>query len=315
MHSTSVGTPLLYTAFVTFVLVMLAVDLGVVRKNAREVGFREALVWSLVWVSLAALFNLWVYVEFGRERALEFLAGYLVEESLSVDNIFVFLVLFSYFAVPRQLQHRVLFYGILGALVMRAVFIFLGAELLERFHWMIYLFGGVLVVSGIKLTSEHGGELSPDRNPIVRLFRRLVPMVDTFRGERFFVRENGALRATPLCLVLVSLEFTDLMFALDSVPAIFAITKDPFIIFTSNIFAILGLRSLFFVLSGALGKIPYLRYGLAGVLIFVGLKMLASGHLHIPTSLSLGVIVMLIGGSVVASLLFPPRSPHTQRTP
>jgi tellurite resistance protein TerC len=299
----SVGTPALWIGFTVFVVGLLALDLGVFHRRAHEIGFREALSWSIVWVSLALAFNVLVYYWFGTETALEFLAGYLIEKALSVDNIFVFLVIFSYFAVPRAYQHRVLFWGILGALVMRAVFIVLGAALLQAFHWVIYLFGVLLVATGYKMLRAGDLEVQPERNPVYRAFTRLVPAVAEYRGPRFFTRENGRRHATPLLLVLVAIECTDLVFAVDSIPAIFAITQDPFIVYTSNIFAILGLRAMFFMLSGVMGSFEYLKVGLAAVLIFVGVKMLVSDLYHVPIGISLSVVAALIGGSIVASLV------------
>jgi tellurite resistance protein TerC len=305
----SIGTPFLWIGFTLFVLTMLALDLGVFHRTAHTVGVREALVWTAVWITLALGFNAGVYVWFGAERALEFLTGYVIEKALSVDNIFVFLVVFSAFAVPAALQHRVLFWGILGALVMRAMFIVLGAALLQRFHWVIYIFGAFLVCTGVKLLIQRAEEVHPERNPLFRLFRRCVPAVHDYCGGHFTVVEAGKRYATPLLLVLVAIEATDLVFAVDSIPAIFAVTQDPFIIYTSNIFAILGLRALYFALAGMLGKFHYLKVGLSLVLVFVGVKMLLSGVYHIPILASLGVIVALLGGAVVASQLRPPTQP------
>lgn len=297
------GTPLLWVGFTLFVLAMLALDLGVFHRKAHAVRLREALAWSLVWIALALLFNLGIYYYAGGQAALEFFTGYLIEKALSVDNIFVFLVIFSYFRVPAVDQHRVLFYGILGALVMRALFIVLGAALLEAFHWTIYLFGGLLLLTAVKLLVHRQEELHPERNPVVRLFTRLMPLVPEYRDSRFVVREAGRWMATPLLLALVTVEVTDLVFAVDSIPAIFAVTQDPFLVYTSNIFAILGLRALFFLLAGALGKLAYLRMGLALVLAFVGAKMLLADIYKIPIFISLGVIAVLLGGATVASLL------------
>jgi tellurite resistance protein TerC len=285
---------------------MLALDLGVFHRKAHEVKVREALIWTAVWIGLALVFNAGVYVWFGPERGLEFLTGYVIEKALSVDNIFVFIVVFATFAVPAKLQHRVLFWGILGALVMRAAFIFLGAAALERFHWVSYVFGGFLVLTGIKLLVQRDAEVHPERNPVLRLFKRLVPAVSDYRGGHFTVVEAGKRYATPLLLVLVTIEATDIVFAVDSIPAIFAVTKDPFIVYTSNIFAILGLRALYFALAGVMGKFHYLKVGLALVLAFVGAKMLVASVYKIPILVSLGVIIALLAGSVVASLLRPP---------
>jgi tellurite resistance protein TerC len=299
----SVGSPALWIGFTVFIVGLLALDLGVFHRRAHEIGFREALSWSVVWVSLALGFNLLVYYWFGATTALEFLAGYLIEKALSVDNIFVFLLIFSYFAVPRAYQHRVLFWGILGALVMRAVFIVLGAALLHAFHWIIYIFGALLVVTGYKMLRAGDVEVQPERNPVYRLFKRFVPAVTEYRGARFFTIENGRRHATPLLLVLVAIECTDLVFAVDSIPAIFAVTRDPFIVYTSNIFAILGLRAMFFMLSGIMGMFEHLKIGLAAVLMFVGTKMLVSDIYKIPIGVSLAVVAALIGGSIVASIV------------
>ena len=299
----SIGSPALWLGFVACVLGLLALDLGVFHRKAHEVRFREALGWSVAWVSLAMLFNLGVYYWFGPERALEFLAGYLIEKALSVDNVFVFLVLFSHFAVPPAYQHRVLFWGIVGALVMRAVFIVLGAALLAAFHWVLYLFGALLVVTGLKMLRAGDEPVRPEQSPVYRWFTRLVPSVPGYRGARFWVVEQGRWMATPLLLVLVAIEATDLVFAIDSIPAIFAVTRDPFIVFTSNIFAILGLRAMFFMLAGVMGRFAYLKTGLALVLVFVGTKMLVSDLYAMPIAVSLGVVAALIGGAIVISLL------------
>ncbi|MEK7408046.1 MAG: TerC family protein [Acidobacteriota bacterium] len=301
----SVGTPLLWVGFTLFVLAMLGLDLGVFHRRAHEVRVREALLWTLVWITVALLFNVGVYFWFGPERALEFFTGYLIEKALSVDNIFVFLVIFSYFAVPAAFQHRVLFWGILGALVMRAIFILLGAALLQRFHWVIYIFGAFLVFTGVKLFLQRGSEVHPERNPLFRLFRRLVASVGDYRSSHFTVVEAGKRYATPLLLVLVCVEGTDIVFAVDSIPAIFAITRDPFIVYTSNIFAILGLRALYFVLAGVMGRFHYLRVGLALVLAFVGTKMMLTDLYKVPITASLGVVAALLTGSIVASLIRP----------
>ncbi len=301
----SIGSPLLYAAFTALVLGVLALDLGVFHRKAHAVGFREALCWTTVWVGLALLFNAWIWHRHGGDAGLQFLTGYLIEKSLAVDNIFVFLVVFAYFQVPAIWQHRVLFWGILGALLMRGVFIWLGAELLTRFHWMIYVFGGFLVLTGIKLFRRDDAQIDPGRNVVVRLFRRWVPTTRRFHGDRFWIRRRGRWLATPLLLVLVVIEFTDLVFAVDSIPAIFAITTDPFLVFTSNIFAILGLRSMYFLLAGVMHRFHLLKQGLALVLVFVGAKMCLTEIWKIPTLVSLLVIASILGGSVAASLLWP----------
>ncbi len=301
----SIGSPVLWIGFTLFVLAMLALDLGVFHRKAHQVSIREALTWTGIWVALALVFNAGVWHFYGSERALEFLTGYVIEKALSVDNIFVFVIVFGAFGVPAALQHRVLFWGILGALVMRAAFIVLGAALLQRFHWIIYLFGAFLVFTGIKLFLDKGEEVHPERNRLFRLFKRFVPSVSEYHDARFTVVEAGKRYATPLLLVLVAIETTDLIFAVDSIPAIFAVTTDPFIVYTSNVFAILGLRSLYFALAGMMEKFHYLKVGLSGVLVFVGTKMLLSGVYPIPIAVSLSAIVLMLGGSVAASLLRP----------
>jgi tellurite resistance protein TerC len=301
--------PLLWAGFTVFVLGMLALDLGVFHRRAHAVTAREAATWCVVWVALAAVFGAGIYFLEGRQSALEFAAGYLVEEALSVDNLFVFLILFSYFKVPDPLRHRVLFWGILGALVMRGAMIAGGAALLHRFHWIIYLFGAFLVVTGARMAASGGIDVEPEHNPTLRLVRRLLPITPDFRGQHFFVRGDwkGGQRwfATPLFVVLLLVETTDLVFAVDSIPAIFGVTTQPFIVYTSNVFAILGLRSLFFLLAGVIARFHLLRFGLAAVLAFVGVKMLISGHWTIPIGVSLGVIACLLAASIVASLLIP----------
>jgi TerC family integral membrane protein len=298
----SVGTPGLWIGFTIFVLAMLALDLGVFHRRAHAISIKEALLWSIVWMALAFIFNAGVYSWFGATRGLEFLTGYLIEKALAVDNIFVFAVIFSYFAVPVAYQHRVLFWGILGALVLRAIFIVLGAALLQKFHWVIYIFGAFLILTGIKLLLQRDDEIHPESNPVFRLFKRMVRSVSEYHSGRFFLSKNGKWYATPLLLVLVSIEVTDVIFALDSIPAIFAVTSDPFIVYTSNIFAILGLRSLYFLLAGVMHKFQYLKIGLALVLAFVGTKMVLADIYKIPIAASLGVVAALITGSVILSL-------------
>ncbi len=300
MESTSLW---LWAGFNIFVLVMLAIDLGVFHRQAHAVSLREASIWSAVWIALALVFNLGVWKFLGPQPGVEFLTGYLIEKSLSVDNIFVIALLFAYFKVPDKYQHRVLFWGILGALVMRAAFILAGAALLERFHWIIYVFGGFLVLTGIKMAFAPEQGLEPEKNPVVRLVRRIMPVTSDFRGPAFFVREGGRRAATPLFLVLVMVEFTDLVFAVDSIPAIFAVTRDPFLVYTSNVFAILGLRSLYFLLAGVMHKFHYLKLGLAAILVFVGVKMALVDWLKVPAGISLGVIATILGLAIVASLL------------
>lgn len=283
---------------------MLALDLWIFHRPAHAVKFREALAWSLTWILLACAFAVLVYFWRGRDWAVEFTTGYVIELSLSVDNLFVFLVIFRYFRVPADHQHKVLFWGILGALVMRGVFILVGIGLIRQFHWITYLFGGFLVYSGIKLFREEDASIEPEKNPVVRLFRRWMPITEEHDGEKFFVRRAG-LYATPLLVVLVVVETTDLLFATDSIPAVLAITLKPFIVYTSNVFAVLGLRSMFFVLAGMMEVFHYLNYGLSVVLIFIGAKMLASHYYQIPTGIALGVVAGVLLVSVFASVLHP----------
>src|SRR5687768_14339402 len=290
-----IGTPLQWGVFFTLVAIMLALDLGVFHRKERRITLRESLFWSIFWTILAFVFNYWIYYKFGSQPGIEFLLGYVIERSLSFDNIFVFIVIFNYFAVPAEFQHRVLFWGILGALISRGIFITIGAELLERFEWVILVFGAFLVWTGFKVL----------RDPVVKLFQRLVPMTSHYAGKHFFVREGGKLYATPLMLVLIVVEATDVVFAVDSIPAIFGVTRDRFIVFTSNIFAILGLRALYFLLASILDRFHYLSVGIGLVLVFVGGKMLVSDFYHVPIGLSLAVVVILLAGSVIASLLFP----------
>jgi len=295
---------LFWILFNLIVLAMLALDLGLFSRRAHTVAFREALGWSSMWVALAAAFAVLVYFWHGRPVALEFVTGYVIELSLSVDNLFVFLVIFRYFRVPAEQQHKVLFWGILGALVMRGIFILAGVGLIRRFHWIIYVFGALLVYSGIRLFREGEEEIHPEKNPILRLFRRWMPVTKDYVNGKFFVR-TPELCATPLLVVLLVVETTDVLFAVDSIPAVLAITLNAFIVYTSNVFAILGLRSMYFALAGMMEMFDYLHYGLSLVLIFVGAKMLVSHYYHIPTELALGVVVAVLGISVVASLLFP----------
>ena len=302
MMGESVGSPGLWVGFTVFVLALLALDLGVFHRRPHAVSIREALIWSTVWIGLAAVFNVVVYAWFGASRGLEFLTGYVIEKALAVDNIFVFAVIFSYFAVPAIYQHRVLFWGILGALLLRAVFILVGAVLLQKFHWILYVFGAFLIFTGFKLLVQKDTEVHPERNPLFRLFKRMIPSVPEYQGGRFFVVKDQKRYATPLLLVLISVEFTDVVFALDSIPAIFAVTSDPFIVYTSNVFAILGLRSMYFLLAGVIHKFHYLRIGLALVLGFVGVKMVIADIYKLPIALSLAVIAVLIIGSVLLSL-------------
>ncbi len=302
MEMQSLGSPALWAGFIVFVLLMLALDLGVFHRKTHEVKFKEALTWSGVWISLALLFNLGIWWKFGSTPAMQFLTGYLIEKSLSIDNIFVFVVIFSALKIPALYQHRVLFWGILSALVLRAAMIFAGVAMLERFHWLIYVFGAFLIFTGVKLFLQRNKEEHPEDGAVMKLARRVIPSTTRFDGDRFFTVENGRKLATPLLMSLVLVELTDVLFALDSIPAIFAVTTDPFLVFTSNIFAILGLRSLFFVLAGMVEKFSYLKVGLSAVLVFVGAKMTLVDVVKIPPALSLGVITLLLGGSIVASL-------------
>ncbi|MEW5875331.1 MAG: TerC family protein [Candidatus Zixiibacteriota bacterium] len=294
-----------WIGFLGLILTLLILDLTVFHRKPHEVKTKEAFYWVCFWVGLAIAFNVFVYFEFGTKRALEFTTGYLIEEALSVDNVFVFLVIFQYFSVPKMYQHRVLFFGILGAIILRGVFILAGAALISRFNWILYIFGAFLFLTGIKLVIQKGAEVHPERNPALRFLRRLVPMTNDYHGSKFFIRHAGRLYATPLLAVLVVVEATDVVFAVDSIPAIFGITHDPFIIYTSNIFAILGLRALFMLLAGIMDKFHYLKYGLGLVLVFIGIKMLIAGWYHVPIGLSLGVVATLLGGSVLLSFLRP----------
>jgi tellurite resistance protein TerC len=301
----SIGSPILWVGFTLLVLFLLALDLGVFHRKEHEISLKEALYWSLFWVGLSLLFNLGIFLHFGSVKGLEFLTGYVIEKALSVDNIFVFLVIFSFFNVPKIYHHKVLFWGILGALIMRALFIFAGTTLIQAFHWIIYIFGIFLVLTGFKILLQRKEEIDPERNPILRVFRKVVPIVPEYHGSRFLILEKGRRYATPLLLVLVVIEATDLVFAVDSIPAIFAVTLDPFIVYTSNIFAILGLRALYFLLAGVIDKFRYLKIGLGGVLIFVGIKMLISHFYVLPIGISLIIVTLLIGGSIFFSLMRP----------
>ena len=296
----------LWVGFNAFVLVMLALDLGVFHRKSHTVSMRESLTWTAVWVALALIFNAGLWHYRGGDVALEFFTGYVIEKSLSVDNIFVFVMLFTYFRVPSQYQHKVLFWGILSALIMRAIMIGVGSVLIAKFSWILYIFGAFLILTGLKMIFKNEEEIHPENNRVVRWFKRFFPVTPDYRGDRFWVRENGVLFATPLFVVLILVEITDVIFAVDSIPAIFAVTKDPFIVYTSNVFAILGLRSLYFALSGVMDKFHYLKIGLGAVLAFVGVKMLL-GHTpyKIDTLLALGVIVSILTASVIASLVFP----------
>lgn len=292
-----------WISFNFFVLLMLALDLGVFNRKAHVVSVKEALIWSGIWITMALIFNGLIYYWFGESKAVEFLTGYLIEKSLSVDNIFVFVMIFGYFQIPSQYQHKVLFWGIIGALILRCIFIFAGVALIQKFHWTIYLFGVFLIYTGYKMFTSKDKKMEPEKNPVIRIFRKLIPVTDQLHNGNFFVRQDGKNYATPLFLVLVLIEATDVIFAVDSIPAILAITQDRFIVYTSNVFAILGLRSLYFALSHIVDRFVYLSYGLAIVLVFVGLKMVMVDVFKVPTFLSLLFISLVISGSVVLSFI------------
>jgi tellurite resistance protein TerC len=308
----SIASPHLWVIFSVFVLGMLSLDLGVFNRKAHEVHFKEALTWSFVWVALSLAFNWWIYHEFGSQKALEFLTGYLIEKALSVDNIFVFVILFASFAVPKIYQHRVLFWGVLGAIVMRAIFIGLGAALVARFAWIMYVFGAILIYTGFKLMKEGDAEPHPEKNPLYKLARKVMPATPEYHGSQFVVKKEGRNYATPLLLVLIAIEATDVVFAVDSIPAIFAISTDPFIVYTSNIFAILGLRAMYFLLAGIIDKFHFLKYGLAVVLLFVGTKMIIAEWYHVPIGASLGIIAGVLTTSVLASVIWPRKGSFEQ---
>jgi tellurite resistance protein TerC len=293
----------LWAGFFALVFAMLAIDLGASRRRKEAMSLRTAALWSAVWIGTALIFNLGIYLWRGAEPALEFFTAYLIEKALSVDNLFVFVVIFATFGVPALYQRRVLFWGVLGALIMRGIFIFAGAALLDRFHWLMYVFGVFLIFTAVKLALGGETEIKPERNPLIRLFRKIMPVTEHFEGESFFVRHAGVLMATPLFLVLLVVESTDLVFAVDSIPAVLAVTQDPFLVYTSNVFAILGLRALYFLLAGAMVKFHYLKVGLSLILGFVGIKMLIAGFFKIPIMLSLAVIAGILIVAVVASLV------------
>jgi tellurite resistance protein TerC len=295
----------LWAAFWGVVIALLFLDLAVFNKRAHRITLKEAGIWSIIWIAISLLFNLGVWWLLGDQPALEFLTGYVVEKSLSVDNLFVFLVVFRFFGVDPKYQHRVLYWGVLGAIVLRTIMIFAGAVLVARFNWLLYVFGAILVISGIKLLVRKEENVNPGNNLAVRLCRKVFPMTEEYHGQSFFVREEGKLLATPMLLVLVTVEFTDVLFAVDSIPAVFGITQDAFIILTSNIFAIMGLRALYFLLAGIMDKFIYLQIGLAAVLTFIGVKMLIVRWIHIPTAMSLGIVALILALSIVLSLLLP----------
>lgn len=309
---------IMWILFNTFVLAMLALDLGVFHKKAHEVKMKEALTWSAVWIVCALIFNSLIYLYWdwmvpgseytNKDAALAFLTGYLIEKSLSVDNVFVFLMVFTYFQVPSLYQHKVLFWGILGALVMRAIFIFAGVSLITTFHWMIYVFGALLIFTGINMALQKDKKLEPERNPVIRLFKKWFPVTNEYHGDHFFAKIDGRKVATPMFIVLLVIETTDVIFAVDSIPAILAITNNSFIVYTSNVFAILGLRALYFALAGIMGLFHYLHYGLSVILVFVGLKMMLVDFYKIPVEYSLMVVLGILVVSVVLSKMFPPKA-------
>jgi len=293
----------LWIGFNVFVLLMLVLDLGVFHRKSKQIKVKEALIWTCVWVTCAFLFNVFVYYYFGEEKAFEFFTGYLIEKSLSVDNIFVIILIFSYFNVPPAYQHKVLFWGILGALVMRVIFILAGVELIHKFHWLVYIFGGFLIFTGIRILTQGDLKIDPEKNPIVKLVRRVFRVTPGFEEDQFFIRRDNMLWATPLFVVVVMIEFTDLIFAVDSIPAILAISDDSFIVYTSNVFAILGLRSLYFALAGLEEYFIYLKYGLCAILVFVGTKMCIVDFYKIPIEISLAFIILTLAVAVLASMV------------
>ncbi len=294
-----------WIGFIGFILLMLALDLGVFHRKSHEVKIKEALIWSAVWISLALIFNYGIYIFMGKEKAVEFLTGYIIEKSLSIDNLFVFIMLFTYFNIDPKYQHKVLFWGILGALIMRAIFIFAGVALINKFHWIIYIFGAFLIFTGIKMIFHNDKKIEPDKNPLVRIFKKLFPVTEAMHEGKFFVKLNDRIFATPLFVVLLIIEFTDLIFAVDSIPAILAISNDTFIILTSNVFAILGLRALYFALAGITKYFYYLKYGLSAILVFVGVKMTIVDWYKLPVVYSLLIITGILGISVLFSIAFP----------
>lgn len=301
MHSQIV----LWIAFAVLIIVILILDLGVCNRRSHEIKIKEALLWSAVWIATALLFNLGVYYLRGSDAALKFFTGYLIEKSLSVDNLFVFLLIFSYFRVPAVYHHKILFWGILGALLMRAVFIFVGITLINKFHWVIYLFGIFLIYTGIHMAMNKDTEIHPEKNLILKLFRKLIPIRNGYEDGKFFARKNGQNFATTLFVVLLVVETSDIMFAVDSIPAILAISTDPFIVYTSNVFAILGLRALYFALAAVMKLFHYLHYGLSLILFFIGVKMLLNGFCKIPVTAALAVVALILSVAVIASIIWP----------
>lgn len=302
---------MMWSAFGLLVAIMLAIDLGLSRKS-HEISFREALTWTGVWISLAMIFNVGVYYYLGKTKALEFFTGYVIEKSLSVDNLFVFIMIFSYFQIPRLYQPKILKWGIIGALVLRGIFIYAGIELLETFHWLIYIFGGILIITGIKMAFGGEEKIEPEKNLLVKLIRRFLPITKRVHGNRFIINKSGTRAVTPLFLALIMVEWSDVIFALDSLPAVFAVTRDPFIVYTSNVFAIMGLRALYFLLSNVMGMFAYLKLGISFVLAFVGIKMLlADTRFEIPVHFSLGVIFGVLFISIITSIIMGKKGGNT----
>lgn len=299
--------------FTLFIVVMLAIDLGIFNRKDHEVKVKEALVWSGVWVGLALAFNAGLYFWKGQETAIQFFTGYVIEKSLSIDNIFIFLQVFAYFSVPAIYQHKILFWGVLGAIVMRAVFIVAGVALISKFHWIIFVFGAFLVFTGVKMVFAKNKEIHPEKNPLIRVLRRFMPVTNDYEGGKFLIRRNGIIMATPLMVVLLVIETTDVIFAVDSIPAILAVTTDPFIVFSSNLFAIMGLRSLFFALAGVVKRFHYIHYGLAAILVFVGVKMLVSDLYKLPSAAALAAVAAKLALSMIASVLWPRRPQDPER--
>lgn len=299
-----------WIAFNIFVITMIVLDLFVLHRNKKTINVKEALLTSAVWISMALIFNLGIYYFHSKNAALDFLTAYLIEESLSIDNLFVFILIFEYFHTPREYHHKVLFWGILGAIIMRALFIFFGIALVNKFHWMLYFFGAFLIYAAIKMAMPKHDEINPEKNFIIKLLKKLIPVTATYEGDKFFVKRDHKWWATPLFIVVVTVELTDVIFAIDSIPAVMAITLDPFIVYTSNIFAILGLRSLYFALANLMPLFHFLKYGLAAILGFVGLKMLLEPFIEIPIGLSLGFILGAITIAVCTSLMFPAKRKH-----
>ena len=294
---------MLWIGFSAFVLLMLFLDLFVFHKKSHEVKIKEAIIWSIIWISLALSFNYLVYLWFGKVKAMEFLTAYIIEKSLSVDNLFVFIMIFSFFNIKGEYQHKILFWGILGALIMRIIFIFAGIQLIQNFHWIVYVFGVFLIYTGIKIPFEKDKNIEPDKNPLVRLFKKFMPVTNELHGDKFFVKINAKTSATPLFITLIIIEFSDLIFAVDSIPAVLAISDDVFIVYTSNVFAILGLRALYFALAGIVKYFRYLKFGLAAILVFVGVKMCITGFYKFPVLWSLLIIASFLIISMVASLI------------